>query len=571
VPNEIDAPFLAAVRGLSSFNHGCDLDALGLSAGSPLALLEALVTGRHLDKEQAGVLWSSRIGVAYVDPFTISIADEIIAQLPGEVATKADVLPLYQVGDALTVALADPTDEKLIRRISNIVQMPVSPVFAFPGDVEAMIRIHYSTEETLEQAMTTAAGLDIFAQGVDLGAGGAAIANIAKSEQVVKFLNALIYFAMRLGASDIHVEPREKVTQVRYRIDGNLRQVLVFPRKLHGSVVARCKILCDLDISETRLPSDGRFSVQLGTAGMDFRFSSLPSQYGEKVVIRLLGSTARKSLLSLDKMMISQPILAGLRRVIQSSSGIILVTGPTGSGKTTTLYAALAELNRPDVNISTIEDPIELKLEGVTQSQVNAKIDMTFAAMLRSLLRQDPDVLLVGEIRDLETAKIATEAALTGHVVFATLHTNSAPEAITRLDNMGVDPFMLAPSILAVLGQRLAGRICENCKQPYRPDEAVLRRYFHDEVLPEVTFYRGRGCHVCNRTGYKGRVAFHELLLVNRTMRAKITSRTNVPELIELAARTGYKPLRYDGLKKVLLGLTTIDEIEAQTPVEFEG
>lgn len=563
--------FLVALRGLRTFNHGCDLEGLAAGASGELALLETLVAMGMVDKAEAGTFWAARMGLAYVDVFSIVITEEAVALLPALIALKAGVLPLYKLGGALTVAVAQPRDEKLLQRIGAIVQVPVSPVFTFAADVQAQLKIHYATEETLEQAMNSAAGLDLFAEGVDLSTGGLAISRIAASEQVVQFLNALVYFALRLQASDIHIEPRETESRVRYRIDGNLREVLAFPRKLHSAVVTRGKILCNLDITESRLPADGRFSLQIGTAAMDFRFSSIPSQYGEKVVIRLLGSTGRKSILTLDKMMISQPILNGLRRVLKSPSGIILVTGPTGSGKTTTLYAALSELNHPDVNICTAEDPVEMKLAGITQSQINHKIDLTFASMLRALLRQDPDVILVGEIRDTETAKIAAEAALTGHIVFATLHTNTAPEAITRLDNMGVDPYLLAPSLLAVVGQRLAARICENCKVPYRPTEEVLRRYFHDEKLPEVTFYRGRGCHVCNQTGYKGRVAFHELLLINRSMRARITERANLPELIELASRTGYRPLRYDGLKKVLLGLTTVDEIEAQTPVELEG
>jgi type IV pilus assembly protein PilB len=247
-----------------------------------------------------------------------------------------------------------------------------------------------------------------------------------------------------------------------------------------------------------------------------------------------------------------------------------LVTGPTGSGKTTTLYAALAELNKSGVNISTIEDPIEMKLEGITQTQVETAIDMSFARMLRSLLRQDPDILLVGEIRDLETAKIAMQAALTGHLVLATLHTNSAPEAFLRLEEMGVDRYMIAPSVIGVLGQRLAPKICESCKEQYKPSLDVLRRYFDDAEMPEVMFCRGRGCHLCNGTGYKGRVAFHELFVVNRNIRAMLTQRVSGQELEAAGQRLGYRPLRYDGLKKVLLGLTTIEEIEAQTPIEFE-
>jgi type IV pilus assembly protein PilB len=327
--------------------------------------------------------------------------------------------------------------------------------------------------------------------------------------------------------------------------------------------------MATIDIIERRFPTDGRFSMPLGSTSMDFRFSSIPSQYGEKVVVRLLGSMSRRSLLSLDRMLISRSILEPFRRVLRNPSGIIFVIGPTGSGKTTTLYAALAELNDRSVNISTIEDPIELKLEGITQTQVQAGIDMSFARMLRALLRQDPDIMLVGEIRDLETAKIATEAALTGHLVLATMHTNSAPEALVRLGEMGVDPFMVAPTVTAVLSQRLAPRICENCKEPYRPSDDVLRRYFDDEEFPEVTFYRGRGCQLCNRTGFKGRIAFHELLLVNRRVRTLIGKRASQMELADAAARIGYRPLRYDGLVKVLLGLTTIEEIEAQTPVEI--
>lgn len=562
---------MAAVRGLRSFTHGCDLEAVAATVLGPLELLEQLVSGGLVDKSEAGRLWSKQIGFAFVDLFAISIADDAIAILPAEITTKTGVLPLRIMDETLTVALAHPEDQALVRRLSHIVKMPISPVFAFAGDLSAQIRVHYSTEESLDAALHAAEGLGLFTAGVDLTVGGKEIARMAESEQVVQFTNALIYFALRREASDIHIEPREKESHVRYRIDGKLHDVLTFSRKLHASVSTRFKILCQLDITESRFPADGRFSLPLGSASIDFRFSSIPSQYGEKVVVRILGSTARKSLLSLDKMMISQSVLVPLRRMLKSPSGIILVTGPTGSGKTTTLYAALSELNDSTVNISTIEDPIEMKLEGITQTQVQHGIDMSFAKMLRALLRQDPDIMLVGEIRDLETAKIATEAALTGHLVLATMHTNSAPEAIVRLEEMGVDPYMVAPSVVAVLGQRLAARICENCKEAYSPAEEVLRRYFDDPKLPDVTFYRGRGCHVCNKTGYKGRVSFHELFLVSRAMRAKITAGTNLVELTELAARIGYRPLRYDGLKKVLLGLTTIDEIEAQTPVEIEA
>jgi type II secretory ATPase GspE/PulE/Tfp pilus assembly ATPase PilB-like protein len=569
VKPKLDASFLSAIRALRTFTHECDLDGLAGSAADPLALLVRLVEQGLLRKDDAGILWSRLIGVAYVDPFGLAISEKAVDKLPAEIAKKAQALPLYLVGDALTIAMADPTDKKLIQRLSGIVGLAISPVFSFPADVHDLVQLHYSSEESLADALRQAEGVELFAAGADLSSRSREIAQLAENDQVIRFINALILFAVRREASDIHIEAWANESIVRYRIDGNLHDVLRFSRKLHGAVVTRLKIMAMIDIVERRFPTDGRFSMPLGSTSIDFRFSSIPSQYGEKVVVRVLGSMSRRSLLSLDRMLISRSILQPFRRVLRNPSGIIFVIGPTGSGKTTTLYAALAELNDRKVNISTIEDPIELKLEGITQTQVQPGIDMSFARMLRALLRQDPDIMLVGEIRDLETAKIATEAALTGHLVLATMHTNSAPEALVRLSEMGVDPFMVAPTVTAVLSQRLAPRICENCKEPYRPSDDVLRRYFNDEEFPEVTFYRGRGCPLCNRTGFKGRIAFHELLLVNRRVRTLISKRASQMELAEAAARIGYRPLRYDGLVKVLLGLTTIEEIEAQTPVEI--
>jgi type IV pilus assembly protein PilB len=374
---------------------------------------------------------------------------------------------------------------------------------------------------------------------------------------------------MRERATDVHVEPQETVGRIRFRIDGNLREILTYSRKLHRALISRIKILSNLNIAETRFPQDGRFSMTVGSQVANFRVSTLPSGYGEKCVIRVLAATGRKQMLTLDKMMISQTILQPFRRLIQNPNGIIFVVGPTGSGKTTTLYAALHEINTPGINISTIEDPIEIQLQGVTQSQVNANIDLKFSTVLRALMRQDPDVILVGEIRDLETAKIATEAALTGHLVFATLHTNTAPQAIVRLMEIGVEPYMVAPSIVGVLAQRLAAKICDVCKEAYYPPREVLAKYFEEEGLTEVPFYRGRGCPACRHTGYKGRVAFHELVLITEEVRTLISERRSVQEISRAAAKVGYKPLRYDGLKKVLLGLTTIDEIEATTSFEW--
>ncbi len=566
---EIDNDFLRDLRQLPSFDPGCDLEALAKTTSSAHQLVEKLVAQHFVGKEEGCRFWADQIGVAYVDPFATVITEEARDLIPQEIATKAVVLPLYQLGEGLTVAMAHPEDATLVSRLGKIAKLPVSPVFAMSDDIRDLIAIQYCTEATIEESLDTLQNHALFAEDQELDAGGEKIAEQAESEQLVEFVNSILYFALRRDASDVHIEPSETFVRVRYRIDGTLRQLLTYPRKVHRSVITRLKILTNQNIAESRFPADGRFTLNIGTTKANFRFSSIPTQYGQKAVLRILASASNKSIITLDRMMMSQTLLDPFRRMIKNPSGIIFVTGPTGSGKTTTLYSVLHELNEPGVNISTIEDPIEMQLEGINQSQVDHHIDLSFAILLRSLLRQDPDIILIGEIRDLETAKIATEAALTGHIVLATLHTNTAPEAIVRLEEIGVDHYMIAPSVIGVLAQRLAARICENCKEPYKPSEAVLRRFFDDEELPEVTFYRGRGCPICAGTGYKGRIAYHELFLVNQEVRAQISARASQADIIAAAAKVGYKPLRHDGLKKVLLGLTTIDEIEAGTPTEF--
>jgi type II secretory ATPase GspE/PulE/Tfp pilus assembly ATPase PilB-like protein len=548
----------ANIRALPHFDFENELSALEKQHPENSRLLEALIDAKLLTKETGCRLHADAIGFAYVDPFASLITEEAIAAIPLDIARKVCVIGLYVIDGVLTAAFDRPEDENAVKRLSQIVQMPVSPVFSMRRDIEDAILIQYSTEKNLEETLAELGDSSLFNNPDRLD-----------SESLVKVLDAIIYYAIRERATDIHIEPQETQSRVRFRIDGLLREVLVFSRKLHRSLIARIKILCTLNIAETRFPQDGRFSMPVGTSSANFRVSTIPTQYGEKSVVRLLAMTGRKSMITLEKMMMSQTILAPFRRLIENPNRIIFVTGPSGSGKTTTLYSALHEINKPDLNISTIEDPIEIQLAGVTQTQVNNHIDLKFSTVLRSLLRQDPDAILVGEIRDLETAKIASEAALTGHIVFATLHTNTAAQAIVRLIEIGVEPYMVAPSIIGVLAQRLAARICENCKEPYYPSREVLRKYFKDEGLIDVPFYRGRGCTACRGTGYKGRVAFHELVLITEEIRTLIGKRASVQEITAAAVKVGFKPLRYDGLKKVLLGLTTIDEIEANTSFEW--
>jgi type IV pilus assembly protein PilB len=566
VQNPKSRHFLNSIQARPNFDYGPELAALTSRHGEGPELLQAIIDDKILTKDDACKHWADSLGVAYVDPFASIITDEAVERIPVEIAKKTTAIGLYVISGVLTVAMASPTEADLIKRLSQIAQMPVSPVFALPREIEDAIAIHYCTEKNLEEDLNTLEHSSLFDH-PDLA--GEKLASLAENHSLTGILDEIIYFGLRERATDLHIEAQETLCRIRFRVDGNLREILTYSRKLHRALISRLKILCGLNISESRFPQDGRFSMTIGSQTANFRVSTIPSAYGEKAVIRILAMTGKKTMMTLDKMMISQTIVQPFKRLIQNPNGIIFVTGPTGSGKTTTLYAALHEINTPAVNISTIEDPIEIQLSGVTQSQVNSHIDLKFSTILRALMRQDPDAILIGEIRDLETAKIATEAALTGHIVFATLHTNTAAQAIVRLIEIGVEPYMVAPSVIGVLAQRLAARICENCKEAYYPTTETLRKYFLDEGLTEVPFYRGRGCTGCRGTGYKGRVAFHELVLITEEIRALISEGKSAQEITRAAAKIGYKPLRYDGLKKVLLGLTTIEEIDQNTSFEW--
>jgi type II secretory ATPase GspE/PulE/Tfp pilus assembly ATPase PilB-like protein len=566
VQNPRSKEFLESLRTIPHFDYSHEVTSLFERYGDSVQLVQAIVDEKFLAKDDACRLWADSMNVAYVDPFASVITEEAIEKIPMEVARKVRAIGLYVLNGVLTVAMAAPSDGDLVRRLGQIAQMPVSQVFALPREIEDAIAVHYCTEKGLEESLGELERSSLFDRPE---IAGDKLAALAENNALIQILDEIVYFAMRERATDIHIEAQETHCRIRFRIDGNLREILTYSRKLHRALLSRIKILCNLNISETRFPQDGRFSMPIGSQSANFRVSTLPSAYGEKSVIRILAMTGRKTMMTLDKMMISQTILQPFKRLIQNPNGIVFVTGPTGSGKTTTLYAGLHEINTPEMNITTIEDPIEIQLSGVTQSQVNSNIDLKFSTILRALMRQDPDAILIGEIRDLETAKIATEAALTGHIVFATLHTNTAPQAIVRLIEIGVEAYMVAPSVIGVLSQRLAARICEACKEVYYPPRDTLLKYFKDEGLTEVPFYRGRGCNACRYTGYKGRIAFHELVLITEEIRTLISERRSVQEISRAAAKVGYKPLRYDGLKKVLLGLTTIDEIEQNTSFEW--
>lgn len=532
-----------------------------------VAMLEGLIEANLIPKSIACQLWGDSIEITYVDPMSSIVEPEAVNKIPEEIARKNLVLGLYEIDSVMTIAAANPLNQNLLKRLEAGVKVKLSPVFSLPSDILSAIEIYYSSEKSLTDSLklleSTQGELLNKLQTTD-------IALLSESTQLIKVFEAILLLGLKERATDIHIEPGEEFTRIRFRIDGKLKPFLKFSRSIHPAVIARCKIMCDLNITETRIPQDGRFSFDLGSNKVSFRVSIIPARGGEKAVLRILAATNKKDFMTLDQMLISQSILLPFRKVITNPNGIIFVTGPTGSGKTTTLYAALQELNNPSVNISTIEDPIEISVDGVNQSQVNAGIDLKFSTLLRSFLRQDPDIILVGEIRDAETAKIATEAALTGHLVLSTLHTNTAVQAILRLVEMGIEPYMVAPSILAILGQRLSAKICERCKESYLADPTVLSNFFYNyETIPNVTLYRGKGCLACRNEGFRGRVVFHELVVVTESMRSLIARNASPIEVAAEAERSGYKPLRYDGLKKALLGLTTLEEIQSETAVLF--
>ena len=534
-----------------------------------LDLIEYLIEEGLVSKEVGCRVWSDRIGFAYVDPLSTIISDEAISSVPIEIARKGNVMPLYEIESALTVSMPDPTNEALISRLAAITGKDISPVFCLTSEVQHAIELHYSTDKSVEELIDQLEK----SQGAILAKlKPEELEDMSGSKSIIGLCDALLYLAIKERASDIHMEPGEDFTNIRFRIDGRLQNVFTMAAALHAPLRSRLKIMCNLDIAESRFPQDGRLSIPLGSESVNFRVSVIPTIYGEKLVLRILATTGKKDFRTLDQMLMSQTILTPYKQVIRSPNGMIFVTGPTGSGKSTTLYASLHEINSPEVNICTIEDPVEMRMKGIIQSQVNASIDLKFSTLLRSLLRQDPDIILVGEIRDLETAKIATEAALTGHLVFATLHTNNAIQAVVRLIEIGIEPYMVAPSLLAVLSQRLAARICENCKRSYTPEEAVLKKFFHDyKDLEPPIFFEGNGCPHCRDTGYRGRIAFHEMALITDEIRSLISKGGTDAELTAAAEKVGYRPLRYDGLKKVLLGFTTVEELEAHANFNWIG
>ena len=506
---------------------------------------------------------ATQLGCEYLEGSIGEIPGEVIASVQGSLARMYSVVPIRMDAQSIDLLASDPFNSQVIDDLTFALGKDIRLVVADPVRIEGMIKTHYGDDETtmddLLKEMTSddhgapSAGGEKELSEHDLEA-------MAGQTPIVRFVNLVVGQAIRDRASDIHFEPFEHEFKIRYRIDGALYEMAPPPKHLALPITSRVKVLANLNIAERRIPQDGRIKLTLGGRPVDLRVSTLPTQFGESVVLRVLDQSAVQ--LDISALGMPKDVLEGINEIVHRPNGIFIVTGPTGSGKTTTLYSALRIINTTDLKLLTAEDPVEYEIEGIMQVPVNHAVGLTFAAALRSFLRQDPDIIMVGEIRDLETAQIAIQASLTGHLVLATLHTNDAPGAVTRLVDMGVEPFLIASSLEAVLAQRLVRRICKNCRTPYEPPAALLQQLGIDPVdIGSREFFYGRGCPTCSDSGYKGRMGVYEWLRLSESLRDLVVERASTMVLKQKALEQGMRTLRDDGLRAIFDGATSIEEV----------
>jgi len=518
------------------------------------ALGRVLVDQGVLTESQLVSALAQQIGMRFVELGDFPVDATAVALVPGAMARRYVVLPFGFEDGKLLLAMADPANFLAIEDVRAVTQMDVKPCVATRTDVLTAIDRHYRADSDLDDLTAV---LDVSEAEDDLSK----IREVVDDAPIVRYVNALITQAIQDRASDIHLEPTERDLRVRYRIDGVLHEIMRSPKSIQSGVISRLKIMADINIAERRIPQDGRLSVNANGKKIDLRVATLPTVWGEKVVMRILdNSTAR---LDLTELGFTDGNFERFSWSFAKPYGMILVTGPTGSGKSTTLYATLNILNRAEVNIITVEDPVEYRLPGVNQVQVNNKAGLNFASALRSILRSDPDIVLIGEIRDHETAQIAVEAALTGHLVLSTLHTNDAPSAITRLTEMGIEPFLVGSAVDCVLAQRLARKLCVKCKEEYipTPEALNLARFPWQDGEPLPTLFRSAGCSACAKTGYKGRLALHEVMPLSEELERLTVEHAPASQIMSVAREQGMVTLRMDGMLKVGSGITSIDEI----------
>jgi len=528
-----------------------------------LAMEESKKTGMPIEKalEKMGFISETEIvqvladslGIPFMDLSDYLIDSEVIKLVPETIAKKHKTVPLFKIGDSLTVAMVDPQDVSAIDEIRKKSKMDaIEPVLSTADMIQRVIDQYYGAIGNAEELVKglTKEKLEEKAKGRK------GLAGLTEETSIIKLVNLIIMQAVKDRASDIHIEPEEDKVRIRYRIDGILYEVQNIPKHLQSALASRVKVMAEMDIAEMRKPQDGRIQLKMESKNLDLRVSSFPTIQGENLVLRILDKSS--VLLGLAELGFSNKDLKNFDKVIRQPNGIILVTGPTGSGKTTTLYAALSTINSMEKNIITIEDPVEYEIPLIRQTQVNPKAGLTFANGLRSILRQDPDIVMVGEIRDKETAEIAIRASLTGHLVFSTLHTNDAASALTRLLNMGIEPFLVSSSVVAILAQRLVRVICPKCKEKYIPSKEVLKDL---KLTQKAEFYRGKGCMKCKNTGFVGRIGIYELLVINEEIKNMVTAKKSANDIKKMAISLGMSTLFDDGLEKLKNGTTTVEEV----------
>lgn len=566
MPTQISNPFLALLQERQLLDD-MQIEAVKeehIRTGKSVE--EILVDFGLMDMQTQLQVKADFLGTEVVDLSKKEIPPEIIKLVPPATARMYKCIPVAAYGDTVQIALVDPLNPAIIDEIGFMVGKEVLVVVADPQQIEQAILKYYGEDTgSVNEALQELGSSEELAKVESIeGDNIAEIADLANDVPIIRFVNLVLYTAIKDRASDIHFEPFEDVFKIRYRVDGALYEMTPPPKHLALPIISRLKVMANLDIAERRLPQDGRITFNMGDRQVDLRVSCLPTQFGESVVLRVLDRSAVN--LDLERLGFPKYIYDYWCQALDMPNGILIVTGPTGSGKTTTLYSGLRRINTIDVKILTVEDPVEYDIEGIMQVPVNEAVGMTFAKALRAFLRQDPDIIMVGEVRDLETAQIAIQASLTGHLVLSTLHTNDAPGAVTRLIDMGVEPFLISSTLMAVLAQRLVRTICKRCKTPFEPTEnqlALLNLTPHD--IGDKMFYYGRGCSACNDTGYKGRKGIFELLVVSEPIRVLINERAPTAVLKQKAIELGMVTLREDGLRNIFDGETTIEEVVKYT------
>lgn len=540
-------------------------EALNIQKAKGGKLSDILAEKGFVDRKDLMVVLSEELGIPPIDLSRYKIDPSVIKLIPKKLAQHYQIIPISKMGNLLTVAMADPLNIFAIDEMKSLTGFQIGILITTDKEIQAAIEEYYgeATHEAIEEIMAgmeKVKKLEMVEEAEEKkGIAPTDLITLTQETPVVKVTNLILSEGVKMKASDVLIEPLEKRLRVRYRIDGILREVKNPPRSMHEAIISRLKVMSNLKIAERRLPQDGRFKIRIQNREIDFRISVLPSSEGEKAALRILDTS--QATLDLDKLGFEEKPLNDLKKKSQRPHAMILVCGPTGCGKTTTLYSILKYIDSPEKNMVTVEDPVEYDLSGINQVTIRPDIELTFANSLRSILRQDPDIIMVGEIRDYETADIAIKSALTGHLVLSTLHTTTAPGSIVRLINMGIEPFLICSSIVLVAAQRLARKICPNCKEEYKIDKSVFKEYKIKTDKEGLILYRGKGCKYCFDTGYKGRVGLMETLALTPKIRELIANKAQEYQIKEAARKEGMATLRENGLKKALAGVTTWEEI----------